>query len=74
MRRNRLISFLLMPIAVFLWILGWALCWLGVEKAKKAEHILNISENNGRNRENKYQNSHKTPEVCQGQFSLQDDF
>ena len=31
-RRNRVVSFLLMPIAVFLWCIGWSLYWIGVKK------------------------------------------
>jgi hypothetical protein len=28
-KRNRLASFLLMPIAVFIWFVGWILCCVG---------------------------------------------
>ncbi len=28
-RRNRAVSFLLVPIAVFIWCIGWGLYWVG---------------------------------------------
>jgi hypothetical protein len=31
-RRNRAVSFLLMPIAVFLWCIGWGLYWVGSKR------------------------------------------
>jgi hypothetical protein len=31
-KRNRVTSFLLMPMAVFLWFIGWSLCRIGAKK------------------------------------------
>jgi hypothetical protein len=31
-KRNRAASFLLMPIGVFLWCIGWSLYWIGSKR------------------------------------------
>ena len=31
-RRSRLVAVLLMPIAVFLWCVGWSLYWIGLSR------------------------------------------
>jgi nitrogen fixation-related uncharacterized protein len=33
-RRTRAAFFLLMPIAVFLWFIGWSLLWTGIKREK----------------------------------------
>jgi hypothetical protein len=35
-RQNRAAYFILIPIAVFLWSIGWSICWIGT-KTKKAQ-------------------------------------
>jgi hypothetical protein len=35
--RKRLIALLFLPIAVFLWIIGWAMVWTGSHKRQKAK-------------------------------------
>jgi hypothetical protein len=43
--RNRAVSFLLMPIAVFIWFIGWSLCWIGIKKeAKQIQPILAVQK------------------------------
>jgi len=31
-KRNRVALFLIMPLAVFLWVFGWSLYWIGSNK------------------------------------------
>ena len=33
-RRNRFITFLALPLAVFLWVIGWSLSWIGSRERK----------------------------------------
>jgi hypothetical protein len=33
-RRNRFITFLALPLAVFFWVIGWSLSWIGSEKRR----------------------------------------
>ncbi|MGA2310454.1 MAG: hypothetical protein ABSG57_13025 [Candidatus Bathyarchaeia archaeon] len=33
--RNRLIKLLLLPVAVFLWIIGWTMMWAGTRKEQE---------------------------------------
>jgi cytochrome c-type biogenesis protein CcmH/NrfF len=33
--RNRLIKLFLLPVAVFLWIIGWTLMWAGTRKEQE---------------------------------------
>jgi undecaprenyl pyrophosphate phosphatase UppP len=35
--RKHLIALLFLPIAVFLWIIGWAMVWIGSHKRQKAQ-------------------------------------
>jgi hypothetical protein len=41
-RRNRVVSFLIMPIAVFFWGIGWSLYWIGSTK-KITKHKPQLS-------------------------------
>lgn len=34
-RRHRALSILVMPIGVFLWLIGWSLYWIGHEKESR---------------------------------------
>jgi hypothetical protein len=44
-KRNRAFLFLVMPIAIFLWIFGWALYFLGSRKQTPQPWTKNIQEN-----------------------------
>jgi hypothetical protein len=33
--RNRLIKLLLLPLALFLWIIGWSMMWAGTRKEQE---------------------------------------
>jgi hypothetical protein len=33
--RNRLIKLLLLPVALFLWIIGWTIMWAGTRKEEE---------------------------------------
>jgi hypothetical protein len=35
--RKRVITLLFMPIAVFLWMIGWTMLWAGARKEREAE-------------------------------------
>jgi nitrogen fixation-related uncharacterized protein len=35
--RKRVITLLFLPIAVFLWIIGWAMLWAGARKEQETE-------------------------------------
>jgi hypothetical protein len=35
--RNRVIRLLFLPIAIFLWIIGWTMLWAGTRKEQKAQ-------------------------------------
>jgi hypothetical protein len=36
-RRNRLVSFLLIPIGVVFWLVGWSLYWIGLKRESKTQ-------------------------------------
>jgi len=38
-RRRKEVSFLLMPIAIFLWCIGWSLRWIGVKRESKISKV-----------------------------------
>jgi hypothetical protein len=35
--RNRVIRLLFLPIAIFLWIIGWAMLWAGSRKEQETQ-------------------------------------
>jgi hypothetical protein len=35
--RNRVIRLLILPIAIFLWIIGWTMLWAGTRKEQKTQ-------------------------------------
>jgi nitrogen fixation-related uncharacterized protein len=35
--RNRVIRLLFLPIAIFLWIIGWTMLWAGTSKEQETE-------------------------------------
>jgi hypothetical protein len=35
--RNRVIRLLILPIAIFLWIIGWAMLWAGARKEQETQ-------------------------------------
>jgi hypothetical protein len=35
--RNRVIRLLFLPIAIFLWIIGWAMLWTGTRKEQETQ-------------------------------------
>ncbi len=44
-KRNRSVSFLLMPIGVFLWCVGWGLYWVGSKrKSTRAKPKLTVQK------------------------------
>ena len=43
-KRNRVIMFLLMPIVVFIWFIGWSLYWIGSKEHAKPRKIPDQNE------------------------------
>jgi len=43
-RRNRAVTLMLMPMAVFLWCLGWSLYWSGSRKNAMSQPKLSRDE------------------------------
>jgi hypothetical protein len=39
-KRNRVVLFLLMPIVVFMWFIGWSLNWISSRNAAQPEKTL----------------------------------
>ncbi|MGD0977611.1 MAG: hypothetical protein ABR962_00550 [Candidatus Bathyarchaeia archaeon] len=37
--RNRFITLLFLPIAVFLWMIGWAMFWIGTRREQETQQI-----------------------------------
>ena len=44
-KRNRIFLLLAMPVAVFLWCIGWALYWIGAKKEKLKPAPVKKAEN-----------------------------
>jgi hypothetical protein len=39
-KRNRVISRLLLPLAIFLWFIGWSIAWLGSKMEMKRKTAI----------------------------------
>ena len=44
-KRKSIFVLLAMPVAVFLWLIGWALYWIGAKKEKLKPAPVNKTEN-----------------------------
>jgi lysylphosphatidylglycerol synthetase-like protein (DUF2156 family) len=44
MRKRKAIVFLMAPLLVFIWLVGWSLCWLGSKKAAQLKKTLDLNE------------------------------
>ena len=43
-KRNKIIVFLMAPLVVFIWLVGWSLYWLGSRKAASLKKTLDRNE------------------------------
>ena len=44
-KRKRIYVLLAMPVAVFLWLIGWSLYWIGARKEKSKPEPVKHKEN-----------------------------